>query len=68
MFKIEKGVPMPHGGKYPLTDMGVGDSFLAAKDDLQGLRAAIQKAQRNSRMRWMTRADGDGYVRTWRTL
>lgn len=68
MYKIEKGVPMPNGGKYPLTDMGVGDSFLVSKDDLMGLRASIQKAQRDGRMRWMTRAEGDNGVRVWRTV
>jgi hypothetical protein len=68
MYKIEKGVPIPNGGKYPLTDMGVGDSILVSKEDLMGLRAAIQKAQRTVKMRWMTRAEGENCVRVWRTV
>ena len=67
MFKIEKNVPMPTGGKYPLAEMSVGDSFAVSKAHMVGVRSMIQKLQRSTKMRWVTRTY-DENIRVWRTL
>jgi hypothetical protein len=66
-YKIEKDVPIPGPSKYPLSQMKVGDSFLAPKDEYAGLRSAVQKAQREYNVRFVTRQDDDK-IRVWRTL
>jgi hypothetical protein len=66
-YKIEKDIPIPGPSKYPLLQMKIGDSFVAPKGEYQGLRAAVQKVQREEKSRFTTRQDGE-CIRVWRTL
>lgn len=66
-YKIEKDIPIPGPSKYPLSQLKVGDSFLAPKDEYAGLRSAIQKAQREYNVHFVTRREDDS-IRVWRTL
>jgi hypothetical protein len=75
MFKLEDGVPLPahtrrgHGrpAKYPFLEMGVGQSFLAPKEDAErvGAAAKIWK-RRHAGWDYVTRTDESG-IRVWRT-
>jgi hypothetical protein len=65
-YKIEKNVPMPGPSKYPLVDMKIGDSFATSRGDFQGVRGAIQKLQKASKLRFVTRQDGE-CIRVWRS-
>ena len=66
-YKIENNIPIPGPSRYPLPQMKVGDSFVAPKDEYAALRSAIQKAQREYNVRYVTRQD-NGNIRVWRTL
>lgn len=78
-FKIEKGVPIPHGRipiRYPFAQMSVGDSFLAkapsgkpAKLLMQRMYSSIKrfrKDQQNERDWKFSCRLVPGGVRCWR--
>lgn len=64
-FKIEKGIPVPHGlpvAKYPWPDLDVGDSILI---DERGQSAASTYKRSHPWFNYMTRREGDKW-RLWR--
>ena len=69
MFEIEKGVPMPHGGralKYPIADMKVGDSFVIPHLSVNSAcRMATSPGWRKFG-RFSVRTLPEGGVRVWR--
>lgn len=79
MYEIEKGVPIPSARsfKYPLEEMGVGDSFAVVQKDeesgadfagrVRNLKSAASKfgAASVPRRKYSVRMFGSGY-RCWR--
>jgi hypothetical protein len=65
-YKIEKNIPLPGPSKYPLMDLKIGESFVANRGEFQGVRGAIQKLQKVSKFRFVTRQDGES-IRVWRS-
>lgn len=76
-FEIEKSVPLPpppmrgrKSAKYPLADMGVGDSFLVPtmkpEEKRQSLYQLVSLKGRSMGRRFVVRVV-DGGVRVWRT-
>lgn len=73
MYQIEKNVQIhgetPKNGrpaKYPLKDLGVGDSFLVPQKRVDDLRQSIKWAESTTRARFLARQIGPD-VRVWRT-
>jgi hypothetical protein len=66
VYKIEKNIPLPGPSKYPLMELKVGESFATNRSDFQGVRGAIQKLQKISKFRFITRQDGES-IRVWRS-
>uniref|UniRef100_A0A6M3IIX2 Uncharacterized protein n=1 Tax=viral metagenome TaxID=1070528 RepID=A0A6M3IIX2_9ZZZZ len=75
MYKIEKGIPIPHsqhpGGpppKYPFDEMEIGDSFLIRcedKDRKKTQASVLSSARRVALKQFITRGNSLG-VRIWR--
>jgi len=81
-YTIEKGIEMParkggsgRPGKYPFSDMEVGDSFAVPVDDDQDVETRKQTvsncartwAKRNSLERTFSVREVGGVLRCWRT-
>ena len=71
-YKIEYKLPVPeHRGrgrpaKYPLGNLGVGDSFLVPVSEKINLRACVYQRKRlKPGWDYVTRAEADG-IRIWR--
>ena len=71
-FKIEKGIPLPKQRiKYPLNELGVGDSFFVASCNFKSTEyssitsAANYHASKTGKK--FTIRSVDGGVRVWRT-
>lgn len=68
-MKIDKDIPIPpkgNGGrppKWPLSELEVGDSFLA---DTPTIRKSIEWHQKRYGTKFCTRKTGEGW-RVWRT-
>lgn len=69
-FKIEKGVPMPaYRGKYPFSEMAVGDSFtvpLAQRNIVLSSAQHWRKRTMNLGWKFSTRTVDDKTARIWR--
>ena len=73
MYQIEKNIPLPGSSKYPLRDMGVGDSFLLV-DALKKTEMAARNAIARFRMSHpdarfsVLRVPGENSKRVFRTV
>lgn len=67
VIKIEQGIPFP--GKYPLSQLEVGDSFLVpASSNVKTLRNIISnRHKRNPKVRFTVQKQKNGRYRVWRT-
>lgn len=73
-FEIEQGIPIPepvHRSKYPLAEMGIGESFFVPGQGYElhrKIQNAVQSFQRRDShgRKFTTRLLPDG-VRVWRT-
>jgi len=71
-FKIEKDIPVgftghehKYNGKYPLSKMDVGDSFVVSVEQTESIRATSAKYAKMTGTKFMTRKF-EGGVRVWR--
>ena len=67
MYQIEKDVPMPRRGKYPFSEMEIGDSFSVPAEDRLRLASSASRASARLGCKFVTRKQKDGSVRCWRT-
>lgn len=74
MYKIESNIPIPTArwgsNKFPLREMGVGDSFVAPAEDRKKIQAAMGRYGRMNDKKFCIRSgkeDGKPSVRCWRT-
>lgn len=66
MYEIDKGIEIPQPrSEYPFGEMEIGDSFLAPKEKIKGVRAAASEYGKRKSKRFMTRTV-EGGVRVWR--
>lgn len=71
MIKIDKGFPLPLGGrngyaKYPWRQMKIGDSFLVRNASTNKLNSAAWQAKKYTKFIFTVRTIGKD-VRVWRT-
>jgi hypothetical protein len=65
MYTIEKGIPLPNFGEFPLDRLEIGDSFLIPACKQGALRHALRKLPKCDRDRFKTRKVREGR-RVWR--
>lgn len=72
MIEIEKGIPMPERsktgrkGKYPFSEMEVGDSFFLDDKTQKSVASTVTSARKKFGFTFAAR-DEDTGVRIWRT-
>jgi len=65
-IKIEKNVPVPsYAGKYPLSQMEIGDSFVVNSSEAKCLRSTVAQYSKKESKKFLTKTI-DGNVRAWR--
>lgn len=69
VYKIEKNVPAPlplvDDSEYPLTQMNVGDSFVAPADHKSSIRCLMHKMHKTTKLRFTSRIK-ENKIRVWR--
>ena len=81
-YRVQSNVALPEGVRvskrvvrqpeeseyeqFPLTRMGVGDSFVATGYTARDLRGTIHKRSRTGSMRFISRTNKNGSARVWR--
>lgn len=70
MIQTDKDVAIPPKNKYPLSEMGIGDSFFIPTDDKlligQRIRSSIQHFKKHHASVKFAVRSVDGGVRCWR--
>ena len=74
-IRIDKNIPLPHPkpdryGKYPLGQMGVGESFAVPEAEVLKVRPAVAHYARRTGKQFTTRKiveHGKTVIRVWRT-